>query len=74
VGELTAGVEFESVVSRAPAGCDAIGAIEQHRPQTPVFEAEGRRDSRRASADDDDIAGVHWIASPLLFGLAATSL
>jgi hypothetical protein len=28
MGELTAGVEFESVVSRAPRGPDAIGAID----------------------------------------------
>jgi hypothetical protein len=67
--ELTAGVEFESVVSRPPAGRDVIRAIDQHRPTTPVFEAEGRRDSRRAGTDDDDIAGVHWIVSPLMFWL-----
>jgi hypothetical protein len=59
VGELAAGVEFESVVSRAPGSSDAIGAIDQHRPATPVFETDGRRDSRRTGADDDDLAGVH---------------
>src|SRR5258707_6946938 len=37
VGELSAGIELEPVVSRPPRGPDLIGAIDQNRPHATVL-------------------------------------